>query len=324
MTTQARGASRRGFDFYGPQYARFDSALAGELRREVYGEDIGQQGWRTAAEQAEIADLVRPGPTAASSTSPAGRAVPRWRWSSEPDVGSPAWTPRPPESLTRRRRPPRAAWPDRATLRRRRLRRAAALRGRHLRRRPVHRRDLPSPRPLRHAVRMGPASPLGRPSPLHRPGGPDRRGRQERARRPRVRRASFSSCPPGLNEKAIEAAGLALAALARTAPRPPPRSPPAGTPLDSAAPRWCSARRAPTGSHSVNASWRSRPSWPGAAGSRDSSTSPRSAAVRPASGRRCRGGSRGGRAGRGRGWCGSIPRRARGGRSAPACRPACP
>ena len=50
------------FDFYGPQYARFNSELATELRREVYGEDIGQQGWRSAAEQAEIADLLRIGP----------------------------------------------------------------------------------------------------------------------------------------------------------------------------------------------------------------------------------------------------------------------
>ena len=50
------------FNFYGPQYARFGSALSAELRREVYGEDIGQQGWRTAAEQAEIADLLIPGP----------------------------------------------------------------------------------------------------------------------------------------------------------------------------------------------------------------------------------------------------------------------
>lgn len=51
-----------GFDFYGPQYARFDSEVAVLLRREVYGEDIGQQGWRTATEQAEIADrlLLRP------------------------------------------------------------------------------------------------------------------------------------------------------------------------------------------------------------------------------------------------------------------------
>lgn len=50
------------FDFYGPQYARFDSELATELRREVYGEDMGQQGWRSSAEQAEIADLLRLGP----------------------------------------------------------------------------------------------------------------------------------------------------------------------------------------------------------------------------------------------------------------------
>jgi ubiquinone/menaquinone biosynthesis C-methylase UbiE len=28
----------------------------------VYGEDIGQQGWRTTAEQQQIAELVRPGP----------------------------------------------------------------------------------------------------------------------------------------------------------------------------------------------------------------------------------------------------------------------
>lgn len=51
-----------GFNFYGPQYSRFDSEPAAALRREVYDEDIGQQGWRTAAEQAEIADLVRRGP----------------------------------------------------------------------------------------------------------------------------------------------------------------------------------------------------------------------------------------------------------------------
>src|SRR5882672_3934673 len=62
MTGQDGGGEGGGFNFYGPQYARFDSALAAELRREVYGEDIGQQGWRTAAEQAEIADLLRPGP----------------------------------------------------------------------------------------------------------------------------------------------------------------------------------------------------------------------------------------------------------------------
>lgn len=62
MTGQGEGDGSGGFNFYGPQYARFDSDLAVELRREVYGEDIGQQGWRTAAEQAEIAELLCLGP----------------------------------------------------------------------------------------------------------------------------------------------------------------------------------------------------------------------------------------------------------------------
>ena len=44
MTGQGEGDASGGFNFYGPQYARFDSDLAAELRREVYGEDIGQQG----------------------------------------------------------------------------------------------------------------------------------------------------------------------------------------------------------------------------------------------------------------------------------------
>ena len=46
------------FDFYGPQYARFGSANAAEVRREVYGEDIGQQNWQTATERAEVVDLL--------------------------------------------------------------------------------------------------------------------------------------------------------------------------------------------------------------------------------------------------------------------------
>jgi SAM-dependent methyltransferase len=48
-------------DYYNVQYARFGSELAAELRREIFGEDIGQEGWRTAAEQAEIADFLRVG-----------------------------------------------------------------------------------------------------------------------------------------------------------------------------------------------------------------------------------------------------------------------
>jgi SAM-dependent methyltransferase len=59
---EADGQKGGSFNFYGPQYARFASDIASELRREVYGEDIGQQGWRTASEQAEIANLLEAGP----------------------------------------------------------------------------------------------------------------------------------------------------------------------------------------------------------------------------------------------------------------------
>ena len=70
------------FDFYGSQYRRFSSDLAAELRREVYDEDIGQQGWRTAVEQAEIADLLRLGQgshvldVACGAGGPSGRCRP--------------------------------------------------------------------------------------------------------------------------------------------------------------------------------------------------------------------------------------------------------
>jgi cyclopropane fatty-acyl-phospholipid synthase-like methyltransferase len=47
--------------FYTSQYRRFTTDLAAEIRREVYGEDIGQQGWRTIAEQAEIESFLRLG-----------------------------------------------------------------------------------------------------------------------------------------------------------------------------------------------------------------------------------------------------------------------
>jgi len=46
------------FDFYRGQYERFGGALAAELRREVYGEDLGQQGWRNSSEESQIAALL--------------------------------------------------------------------------------------------------------------------------------------------------------------------------------------------------------------------------------------------------------------------------
>jgi ubiquinone/menaquinone biosynthesis C-methylase UbiE len=38
-------------DHYGAQYGSFDSELLAEVRREAFGEDIGQTGWLTAREQ---------------------------------------------------------------------------------------------------------------------------------------------------------------------------------------------------------------------------------------------------------------------------------
>ena len=46
-------------EFYAPQYSRFESEAAAEIRREVYGEDLGQQGWRSFDEQTIIANLIR-------------------------------------------------------------------------------------------------------------------------------------------------------------------------------------------------------------------------------------------------------------------------
>jgi len=50
------------YEFYSAQYARFGSKLAAEVRREAYGEDLGQQGWRTLDEQNEIITLIKQKP----------------------------------------------------------------------------------------------------------------------------------------------------------------------------------------------------------------------------------------------------------------------
>jgi len=44
-------AEARSYEFYSAQYSRFGSLLAAEIRREAYGQDLGQQGWRTLDEQ---------------------------------------------------------------------------------------------------------------------------------------------------------------------------------------------------------------------------------------------------------------------------------
>lgn len=57
VTPESQTADR--FGFYAAQYGRFESKAAAEIRREVYGEDLGQQGWRSLDEQALIVDLIR-------------------------------------------------------------------------------------------------------------------------------------------------------------------------------------------------------------------------------------------------------------------------
>ena len=50
--------------FYGAQYARLYGRLAAEIRKEAFGEDLGQESWRSPTEQTEIAELLRLGPAA--------------------------------------------------------------------------------------------------------------------------------------------------------------------------------------------------------------------------------------------------------------------
>ncbi len=45
-------------DLYDATYGRFDDAIYQEVRRETWGEDIGQNGWITAAEQDRFIDLL--------------------------------------------------------------------------------------------------------------------------------------------------------------------------------------------------------------------------------------------------------------------------
>jgi SAM-dependent methyltransferase len=45
-------------DFYSAQYERFGERIAAEIRREVYGVDLGQQGWRSSDEHELLVALI--------------------------------------------------------------------------------------------------------------------------------------------------------------------------------------------------------------------------------------------------------------------------
>ena len=56
-TESARDTSH--VDLYGAQYGNFATDLYADIRREAVGEDIGQNGWNTAAEQDQFIQLAR-------------------------------------------------------------------------------------------------------------------------------------------------------------------------------------------------------------------------------------------------------------------------
>ncbi|HEU4726798.1 MAG TPA: class I SAM-dependent methyltransferase [Kofleriaceae bacterium] len=51
MSTPATPTMRSDFGHYDANYKNFETALYAEIRREAFGEDIGQSGWISAAEQ---------------------------------------------------------------------------------------------------------------------------------------------------------------------------------------------------------------------------------------------------------------------------------
>lgn len=45
-------------DLYAPTYGRFNETLHSEVRRDTWGEEFGQSGWTTAAEQDRFIELL--------------------------------------------------------------------------------------------------------------------------------------------------------------------------------------------------------------------------------------------------------------------------
>lgn len=59
MTETSQNEAADDHEFYSSQYAGFGGPIAAEVRREAYGVDLGQQGWRTLDEQTAISELIR-------------------------------------------------------------------------------------------------------------------------------------------------------------------------------------------------------------------------------------------------------------------------
>ena len=69
--------TEKGSGHYDANYGNFESELYAEIRREAFGEDIGQSSWLTADEQDRFLAPLALAPGKSCSTSHAEQAGPR-------------------------------------------------------------------------------------------------------------------------------------------------------------------------------------------------------------------------------------------------------
>ncbi len=138
------GASSEG-TFYGPQNARIDSELAAEIRREAFGEEFGQESWRSAAEQAEIADLLRLASDSRVLDVACGAGGPSLALVERCGCFVTGFGHRARGDCARKRRSEEPRFGRASVFCRARLRRTPAFRRWHLWRHSLHRRDCPPP-----------------------------------------------------------------------------------------------------------------------------------------------------------------------------------
>ena len=58
---QGRNTGRESVGHYDASYSHFGESLYADIRRETYGDDIGQNGWLTSTEQARFIEWLSPG-----------------------------------------------------------------------------------------------------------------------------------------------------------------------------------------------------------------------------------------------------------------------
>jgi SAM-dependent methyltransferase len=254
MADAAQAPDTSDFDFYGAHYRRFGSDRAAALRREIYGEDLGQTGWRTAAEQAEIAALLRLGPGVHLLDVACGSGGPTLALAERTGCRVIGLDAEPNGIAQAEARTGASGLADRAAFR-------VADCGRRLPFDDGSFEAVLCVDAVNHLPdRFGTLRDWAR---LLRPGGrllfTDAvvvTGAVAKAELDvRAALGFYLFVPLGLNEQAI-AAAASPCSTATTAPPPPPKSPPVGTPRAPGTPLSWSARRVRTGSRSASGSSR--------------------------------------------------------------------